>query len=110
MLNKYKRIICAFQPHTYTRTAALFDETVDALSDADITIIAEIYAARETNELGISSRSITDKLKSMGRESYYFQSLEEIEKFFPEICINGDMLITMGAGNIVNVADDLISG
>ena len=109
LLHKYKRIICIFQPHTYTRTAALFDEIVDALSDADIIIMAEIFAARETNELGISSSSLCDKLKSNGKEAYYFQSLEEIEKFFPEICINGDLLITMGAGDIVKVADDLTS-
>ena len=58
--------------------------------------LADIYAAREKNTYGISSRDILAKLKEKGTECYYFPSFEEIEKFLLKNCINGDLLITMG--------------
>ena len=58
----HQRLILAFQPHTYTRTAALFDDFVNVLRQADRVVLAEIYAARETNELGISSRDLAAQI------------------------------------------------
>ncbi len=104
------RVICVFQPHTYTRTLALMDDFVNVLSEADIVVMAEIYAAREQNTTGLSSKVIADRLTEMGRKAYYFETFDEIKKFLLKKAINGDLLITMGAGNIVNVGDDLIKG
>ena len=72
-------------------------------------VLADIYAAREKNTIGISSKDLLCELQNLGTKSYYFPSFEEIEKFLSENCINGDLLITMGAGNIVKVGEDLLS-
>lgn len=102
------RIICVFQPHTYSRTKAFLKDFANALSLADIVILADIYAAREKNTLGISSTAILDELKALGQEAYYFPSFDEIENFLLQNCINNDLLITMGAGNIYLVGEHLL--
>ena len=104
----HKRLVLAFQPHTYSRTKAFLDDFADVLSMADVVVLADIYAAREKNTYGISSRDILAKLKEKGTECYYFPSFEEIEKFLLKNCINGDLLITMGAGDIVKVGEKLL--
>ncbi len=104
----HNKIICVFQPHTYSRTKALLDEFADALSLADEVILADIYAARETDTLGISSKTLAEKLDKMGVSCCYLPSFEEIEKYIQKKCINGDLLITMGAGNIVKIGEDLL--
>ncbi|MBR6486382.1 MAG: UDP-N-acetylmuramate--L-alanine ligase, partial [Lachnospiraceae bacterium] len=102
------RIVCVFQPHTYTRTKAFFDDFADALSLADMTVLAEIYAAREKDTLGMSSALLCDELKKKGKESYYFSTFDEIEEFLRKNCLQGDLLITMGAGDVVNIGEDLL--
>ena len=99
-----------FQPHTYTRTKAFLKEFAKALSLADKVILADIYAAREKDNLGISSKDIeelinknTDKIKA-----YYLGDFETIEKFLRENLKTGDLLITMGAGDIDKVTDKLL--
>ena len=104
----HKKLWCVFQPHTYTRTKAFLDDFADVLSMADVVVLADIYAAREKNTYGISSRDIEAKLKEKGTECHYFPSFTEIEKYLLENCINGDLLITMGAGDIVNVGEYLL--
>lgn len=104
----HKRLILAFQPHTYSRTKAFLDDFAEVLSMADVVVLADIYAAREKNTYGISSRDILAKLKEKGTDCYYFPSFEEIEKFLLKNCMNGDLLITMGAGDIVNVGEHLL--
>ena len=104
----HKKLWVVFQPHTFTRTKALMDEFANALLPADKLIIADIYAARETDNLGISSRTLKEKIESLGHECYYFPSFDEIEKFLLQNCTKDDMLITMGAGNVVNIANDLL--
>lgn len=102
------RVVCVFQPHTYTRTKALMEEFADALTLADVVVLAEIYAARETDTLGISSRDLRDRIAQRGTEAYYFPSFDEIENFLLENSVNGDLLITMGAGDIVKVGENLL--
>jgi len=102
------RIVCVFQPHTYTRTKSFLDEFALSLSEADIVVLADIYAARETDNLGISSLDLKEKLEKLGTKTYYFPSFDEIENFLLKKCINGDLLITMGAGDIVQVGDNLL--
>ena len=104
----HKRLWCVFQPHTYTRTKAFLDQFADTLSSADVVILADIYAARETDTLGVSSRDIADRIKKLGTEVHYIPSFDEIETFILENCMNGDLLITMGAGDIVKVGEKLL--
>lgn len=104
----HREIWCVFQPHTYTRTKALFREFVDALCETDHVVLADIYAARETDTLGISSKDIADALKEKGCDAYYFSSFQDIEDFCTRICQKGDLLITMGAGDVVNIGEELL--
>ena len=104
----HNRIICVFQPHTYSRTKAFLSDFAKALSASDIVVLADIYAARETDTLGISSIDLANALKELGTEVYYFPSFEEIETFLQKKCLKGDLLITMGAGNVVNIGEDLL--
>ncbi|MCD7812524.1 MAG: UDP-N-acetylmuramate--L-alanine ligase [Lachnospiraceae bacterium] len=102
------RIWCVFQPHTYSRTKALLDEFADALTLADRIVLADIYAARETDTLGVSSALLRDKLEEKGKEAWYFPSFDEIETFLLENCLPGDLLITMGAGDVVRIGEKLL--
>lgn len=104
----HNSVWCVFQPHTYTRTKAFFHEFAEALSHADHLVLADIYAARETDTLGISSADLAEEAAKLGTDSHYFPSFAEIEAFLKENCRPGDLLITMGAGDIVTVGEDLI--
>ena len=99
---------CIFQPHTYTRTKAFFHEFAEALSLADHVMLVDIFAARETDTLGMSSKLLVEELKKCGADAYYLPSFEEAEKFILEHCIHGDVLITMGAGDVVNIGESLL--
>ncbi len=103
-----KTLWVVFQPHTYTRTKAFFDDFADALSLADKVVLADIYAARENDTLGMSSELLAEAIRKRGTDSYYFPSFEEIEKFLLKNCQEGDVLITMGAGDVYKIGDSLI--
>ena len=75
---------------------------------ADVIVLADIFAAREQNTFGVSSKDILKRLQEKGKNAYYFPSFEEIEKFLLKNCINGDLLITMGAGNVVEIGESLL--
>lgn len=102
------RIICVFQPHTYSRTKAFLSDFARVLSMADIVVLADIYAAREKNTIGISSKDLLAELQKNGQESYYFPSFDKIETFLSEKCINNDLLITMGAGDVYLIGEHLL--
>lgn len=104
----HQRLVLVFQPHTYSRTKAFLDDFAEVLSLADIVVLTDIYAAREKNTYGVSAKDILVKLKEKGTKCCYFPSFEEIEKFLLKNCMNGDLLITMGAGDIVNVGEHLL--
>ena len=104
----HNKVWYVFQPHTYTRTKAFMDEFAKALSMADEVILADIYAARETDTLGVSSRDLAEKIEELGTKAVYLPSFDEIETFILENCLHGDLLITMGAGDIVKVGEKLL--
>ncbi len=104
----HKTLWCVFQPHTYTRTKAFMKDFAKALTLADKIILADIYAARETDRLGISSETLQQEIKNLGHEALYFSTFDEIENFLLENCINGDMLITMGAGDVHKIGENLL--
>ena len=102
----YKRVICAFQPHTYTRTAALFDDFVEVLKKPDITLLAEIFAARETNDIGISSKDLADRIPG----ARYYATLPEVTAALRELAQPGDLILTVGAGDIYTAGEALVKG
>ena len=84
------------------------DEFAEALSLADHVVLAEIYPARETDNLGISSETLKEKIEHFGTDVHYFPSFDQIETFLLESCIPGDLLITMGAGDVVKIGEHLL--
>ena len=96
-----KRVICIYQPHTYSRTKGLYKEFVEALRLADVPVMADIYAARETDTLGVSSEQLANDI---GEKALYFDSFERIAEYVNENAREGDIVLTMGAGNITNLS------
>lgn len=104
----HKDLYCVFQPHTFSRTKAFMRDFAKALSHADYVILADIYPARETDDLGISSVTLQKELEALGKTCYYFPDFSSIEKFILEKCKPGDLLITMGAGDVVKIGENLL--
>ena len=100
----YKRTIVVFQPHTYSRTKALFQDFVSELRRPDLTILAEIYAAREQNTIGISSKDIADQIEN----AMFFDSFDEILKALRWTASPGDIILTVVAGDIYKVGERLV--
>lgn len=100
----YGRVILAFQPHTYSRTVELFDDFVRELREADQVVLAEIYAARESNTYGISSKELADKIPG----AVYFETLPEVTTYLYRIAQPDDIVITMGAGDIYKAGEALL--
>ena len=101
---KYDRVVVAFQPHTYTRTSALFDDFVAELSKADHLVLAEIYAARERNTIGISSKDLQAKIPG----SVYCKTLPQVTDYLRSIAKPGDIILTVGAGDIFRAGEALL--
>ena len=100
----YKRIVCAFQPHTYSRTHALFKEFVEELKLPDVLVLAEIYAAREQNDLGISSNDLAREIPG----AIYCPTLAKVTETLRAIAQPGDLILTVGAGDIYKAGENLL--
>ena len=103
-MEECKRLVLAFQPHTYTRTKALFHDFVRELRKADVVALAEIYAARERNTVGISSRDLAAKVQ----RSVYCATLPEVTAYLKQIAQPGDVILTVGAGDIYRAGEALL--
>ena len=101
----YRRLVLAFQPHTYSRTEALFDDFVRELKKPDVVVLAEIYAARERNTSGISSADLAQRVPG----AVYCETLPDVTAFLRENVREGDVVITMGAGDIFRAGEALLS-
>ena len=99
-----QRVVLAFQPHTYTRTKALFDDFVRELKKADQVVLAEIYAARERNTIGISSADLAAQIPG----AVFCETLPEVTEYLRENAREGDVVITMGAGDIFRAGEALL--
>ena len=102
----YRRVVCAFQPHTYTRTKALFDQFVQELKQPDVTILAEIYAAREQNTIGISSNDLCKHIPG----AVYCSTLDAVTEELRRQAQPGDLILTVGAGDIYRAGELLLEG
>lgn len=100
----YQRVICAFQPHTYTRTKALFDEFAEVLKKPDVTFLAQIFAARETNEVGISSDDLAAAIPGAKAAANFAQ----LTDWLYDMAQPGDLILTVGAGDIYTVGEALV--
>ena len=100
----HNKIWVVFQPHTYTRTNALFNQFIEALAPFDNVIITDIYAAREKNTIGISSKSLADKIKN----ARYISDFSEISEHLKANVSENDIVITMGAGTITDLSKFLL--
>ena len=100
----YQRVIVAFQPHTYTRTAKLFEQFIEELKLADVAIVAEIYAAREQNTLGISSSDLCRNIP----DSIYCSTLDKVTEQLRKLAQPGDLILTVGAGDIYRAGEKLL--
>ncbi len=101
----YERVFCVFQSHTYSRTAELFDDFAASLSGGDAyeIIIAPIFSARETNTYNIHGEDLQKKIATLGQNSCFIETFEDIAKYLNECTTEKDMIIIMGAGDIIKV-------
>ncbi len=102
----HKRLVLAFQPHTYTRTKALFKDFVRELKKADVVLLAEIYAARERNTVGISSKDLVQQIPG----AVYCRTLQEVTVQLRALAQPGDVILTVGAGDIFRAGEALLTG
>ena len=101
----YDNVYAIFQPHTYSRTKALKNEFVNALSKFDNVILTKIYAAREMFDPEIKEEEIVEKLKEKGTNAVYIEKFEDISKYIKEKAKKGDLVLTIGAGTVTNIGE-----
>ena len=101
----YKRTVLVFQPHTYSRTAALFEDFVTQLKRPDVLLLAEIFAAREKNTIGISSAALAQRVPN----SVFFPSFSELEGALRALARPGDIILTVGAGDVYKIGEHLVA-
>ena len=100
----YKRIVLVFQPHTYSRTASLFEDFVRQLKRPDVLLLAEIFAAREKNTIGISSSSLAERVDN----AEFYPSFPELEATIRRTARPGDIILTVGAGDVYKIGENLV--
>lgn len=103
----YNRVVCVFQPHTYSRTKELFDDFSDALADSGAAevVLSKIYSARETDTLGVSSQLLAASIRKTGKKAICFEDFTDIASYLKETTREGDMILIMGAGDIPAVIE-----
>ena len=108
MNKKYNKSWVVFQPHTYSRTKNLMDDFAKALLNFDYIIILDIYAARETNTYGITSKDLADKIISLGKQAKYIPDFDECVKYLEENVTDNDIILTLGAGTVTEIGPMLL--
>lgn len=100
----YKRVICVFQPHTYSRTLKLLDEFAEQLRRPQAVLLAKIYAAREKDVFGISSADLAAKVPG----ALYYESFAGIADRLKKNVVQGDLILTVGAGDVYKIGEELV--
>ena len=102
----YQRVVLVFQPHTYTRTATLFEDFVEQLKRPDVLLLAEIFAAREKNTIGISSAALAERVEN----ALFYPSFAQLETALRAMAQPGDIILTVGAGDVYKIGENLVKG
>ncbi|MFY9214461.1 MAG: UDP-N-acetylmuramate--L-alanine ligase [Tissierellaceae bacterium] len=103
------KIYCIFQPHTFTRTKILLDSFSQSFKDADQVIITDIYAAREYDNGDIHSKDLANEINKKTGNAIYLSTFEEIEEYLLKNIQDGDIVVTMGAGNVYLIGESILS-
>ncbi len=107
--SKHRKLFCVFQPHTYTRTINLLDDFANSFENADEIIILDIYSAREKDLGVVHSKHLADKINKLKGNAHYFSSFEEAQNFLLKTCVKDDLLITMGAGDVYILGENIVN-
>ena len=99
----HNNVWVVFQPHTYSRTKTLLDDFAKALLNFDNIIVLDIYAARETNTFGISSKDLVNKIISLGKDAKYIPDFEECVNYLKNNVSKNDIIMTLGAGTVTKI-------
>ena len=105
--NPKKKISMIFQPHRFSRSIFLFDEFIECLSELDNVVILDIYSAGEQNQENISAYSFVNALVDKGKNAFFAKNLKQICKHLDSIVGDEEILITQGAGNIVDISNSI---
>ena len=107
---KYNRSWVIFQPHTYSRTKNLLTDFAQVLSGFDNIIVTDIYAARESNTVGVSSQDLVNQINinRIGKRAIYMSDFDEIAKYIRDRVMPNDIVLTIGAGTVTNIGPKII--
>ena len=108
MNKKYHESWVVFQPHTYSRTKNLLDDFAKALLNFDHIIVLDVYAARETNTYGITSKDLVDQITSLGKSALYIPDFEECTNYIKEHVSPNDIVLTLGAGTVTKIGPMIV--
>ncbi len=105
-----KRIVCIFQPHTYSRTKSLFEQFINSFDDADTIIITNIYASlREKKDFTISSKDLVDRMKKFKKGVLFISNLDDVVEYIDKKKYGEDtLIITMGAGDVYKIGESMV--
>lgn len=103
-----QKVWCVFQPHTYSRTKALLNEFANAFYNADNVIITDIYAAREKDTGEIKAQDLVSEIQKTSNNAIYIKDFSDIESYLKDNLQTGDILLTIGAGNVYKIGEELI--
>ena len=101
---KFNESWVIFQPHTYSRTKSHLDAFAEVLTKFDHIILLDIYAAREKNTIGITSKDLENKIKSLGKEALYMPDFDEVVKYIKSNVKDNDLVLTLGAGTVTEIS------
>jgi UDP-N-acetylmuramate--alanine ligase len=107
--NPDKKVSMIFQPHRFSRSIFLFDEFIECLSELDNVIILDIYSAGEQNPKNINAYSFVNALVDNGKNAFFAKNLKEICRHLDSFMQNEEILITQGAGNIVDISNSILA-
>ena len=106
---KHRDIWCIFQPHTYTRTKFLFEEFSESFHDADHILIDDIYAARETDTGLVSGAQLAESISKLEKDAIYVGDIKNLPQYLAEHCQDGDLLLTVGAGDVYRIGEQFLA-
>jgi UDP-N-acetylmuramate--alanine ligase len=102
-------VVAVFQPHLYSRTAALYAEFGQALAAADVVVVTDVYGAREAPVPGVTGGLIAEAARAAGAQTHYVPAVSDLPAKVAELVSAGDLVLTFGAGDITEVGPALLA-